>query len=98
MTKHLHLTSPECVLNFPLTSSNTPGIPLILQNGIRIAALVSLAPELFGSDLEDAIDRVFRILFNDLRVNGDVRDIKDGDVLVIVRNISPAPQLSGRPT
>jgi len=64
-----------------------------LQNGIRTAAFVSFASKLFGSNFEDARDRAVRIAFSELRVNGDVNEIKDGEVLLVsVLNISSSMQ------
>jgi len=87
-----HLTSPECVLNFPLTSNNTPGVSFTLQNGIRTAAFVSFASKLFGSDFEDARDRAIRIAFSELRVNGDVKEINEGMLVSVLNVISPSVQ------
>lgn len=80
--KNAYLTSPECALNFPLTSNNIPGVPFTLQKGISTAALLSFEENWSGSAFEDATDRICLTLFREFAVNGDVNDI-----LVVVHRL-----------
>lgn len=83
-----YLTSPEWVLNLPLTSSKTPGMPFTLQNGMRTAACCSFASTSCWFD-DEAKAIALLIFFKELSVKGDVRDKAEETVafVVIVLNI-----------
>jgi hypothetical protein len=82
-----HLTSPACILSFPLTSSSTPGVLFTLQSGTRTAACGSV-----GSGVPSwftASARVSLIFASEARVNGAVSEMmeEDGATFVAVMNV-----------
>lgn len=77
-----HLTSPACILSFPLTSSSTPGVLFTLQSGMRTAACGSV-----GSGVPSwftASARVSLIFASEARVNGAVREIMEEDGVAVI--------------
>ena len=73
-----YLTSPECVLSFPRTSSSIPGLRSTLQNGTRTAACGSAGLYRFSEDT-NAVWSASRITLQDRRVRGSVREMSGRD-------------------
>jgi len=67
-----HLTSPECVRTFPLTSSNEPGLSLRLQSGITTVVWVSVALKEYF--VVYAAGNTFLIVLGVLLVNGEAKE------------------------
>ena len=73
-----YLTSPECVLSFPRTSSSIPGFPFTLQNGTKTAAWASEGLWAF-SPWSYALSRASRMMLHVRRVSGSVSEMSGLD-------------------
>lgn len=98
-----HLTSPACVLSFPLTSSSTPGVLFTLQSGTRTAACGSVGSGAIPSWFT-APARVPLIFASEARVNGAESEMMEDDgvtfaavaVMNVLDNMLPFCLRAGR--